>query len=92
MTTKLPHSTVKRLLVGDSGLRANGEAVEAFSKKILAFAKIESEKIAKIVESKRRKTIYKEDVLEEVSDEESTSEDSSDSEDSEEAEEESSLD
>ncbi len=65
MTTKLPHSTVKRMLVGETGLRANGEAVEAFSNKILQFAQVESEKIAKVVESKRRKTIYKEDVLEE---------------------------
>jgi len=88
MTTKLPHSTVKRMLVGETGLRANGEAVGAFSEKLVAFAKEESEKIAVIVNSKRRKTIYKEDV-EDESEAEEESEESEAEEESEESEDES---
>jgi histone H3/H4 len=62
MSNKLPHSTVKRLLVGDTGLRANGAAVEAFSYRILEFAANESKRIAEEVTNKRRKTIYDHDV------------------------------
>ena len=62
MTTKLPHSTVKRMLLGDSGLRANGAAVEAFSAKINEFADSESKRIASEVVQKRRKTVYEQDV------------------------------
>ena len=62
MVTTLPHSTVKRLLIGDSELRANGKAVAAFSDRVLEFASQESKRISKVVKSRRRKTIFEEDV------------------------------
>jgi len=62
MDIKLPHSTVKRMLIGDSELRANGAAVGKFAEKLNAFAEAESARIAKIVKAKGKKTIYEFDV------------------------------
>jgi len=72
MTIKLPRSTLKYMLSGESGLRVNGEAVDAFSAKILEFAELESKRIIAAVLADKRKTIYEYDVNvdepEEVSD------------------------
>jgi histone H3/H4 len=62
MDVKLPYSAMKRLLINDSGLRSNGEAVERFKQKIVEFASGLSDKIVAKTKSTGRKTIYAEDV------------------------------
>lgn len=59
---KLPFSTMKRLLIGDSGLRSDGEAVTKFTEKLLAYAAEESKKAAAKTVERHRKTIGAEDV------------------------------
>jgi len=66
MGDKLPRSTIKYLLVKDSGLRAKPQAVDAFSKKVMILIANEAARIATVTTGKFRKTITVEDVDVEV--------------------------
>jgi hypothetical protein len=73
---KLPMSTCKSLLVGDSGMHAQPSSTQKFQDEIIEFAEKRAEEIRRITKIKNRKTIYPEDfTAEEISEEEVSEED-----------------
>ena len=58
----LPHSTCKKLLIDESGLRANPDAIRKFNSKIIEFAKAEAITIRDKLTGQKRKTIMTEDI------------------------------